>query len=470
MSIETWWEDLHREVSQANARTTSIFAKLQDTRRQLEAKLERITDKVGGGTDARERRTSVELHARVLDAFRRRQFSSLSVREQRYAAKQFEHVPAAEMQPFLAAHPSNWNTFASQCFRRFESFAQLQDRAAYTRLLCLAPESLRYLYVTGRPQDILVDRGPTAVAQLIHANDLCEAQRVLQGCGFDPTWDFTAIALAMWARIQVDQDGTFAAAWDSVTRNASVEAMLLPPLRGVKRSWFSPSLRPARIRGGVVSTSVFVSALFRAAYSRGVEPAEWNAFTENLLQSEFGDPRVPPESKGWSNLRRFDEASYFKFLELLISEDLSVFFEHAMSETRRKEFWLRYTKSVRRTVCILDRAMHERLTARLAGADKKLSAAMSRARKFKNKSGAHAFCLYFDQIVVVEFSEKGNAAQIYDRALFDAHFQSELETNQCPNHTHLKNPKIARDRIIHTHQTWESATRNVLARMGISPG
>lgn len=467
-----WIEGLRQQVVEANARTLSVFAKLQDSRRQVSAQLDRVVERIGRAADARERTTGVDLHGQILDAFRRRQFDGLSVREQRYAASQFDHVSAADMQPFLAAYPSNWNTFAAECFRRWESFARVADRAGYIRLLCLAPESVSYLHLTGRPQDIVADDGVTVVAKMIGGDDLCQARVGLQQRGFASTWAFTAVALAMWARLQVDRGHTFDAAWGAVTRDLVVESMIMPSLRGQNRSWFSPALRPARVRGGVVASSVFVSALLRAAYAKGVDPAQWNAFTENLLQSEFADPRVPPESTGWTTLKKFDEASYLKFLELLVSEDLTVFFEHAMSDRRRKDFWLRYLKSVRRTVCVLDRSTHARLTARLAGSDKKMSAAMSRARQFTSNGGsasAQVFCLYFDDVVVVEFSEKGNAAHLYDRAVFEKQFQRDLDSNHCGNHTHLKKPQLARERIIHTHSRWEDDTRAVLARMGINP-
>lgn len=468
-----WISSLQHQVAAATARTLSTFAKLHDARRQISAELDRVMERIDRAADARERAMDGELHSRVLDSLRRKQFGSLSAREQRYASRQFEHVPAANMQSFLTAHPSNWPMFVAECFRRWESFTAITDRGGYTRLLCLAPTSISYLHATGRPQDILADTGATVVAQTIRSTDLSEARLALHQKGYDSNWEFSAIALALCARIRIDHGLTFATAWDAVTRDPVVEAMLMPHLRGHKRSWFSQAARPARVRGGVVASAVFVSAMLRAAYATGVATAQWNMFTENLLASEFGDPRIPPESQGWSRLKNFDEPSYRKFLELLISEDLTVFFEHAMSERRRKEFWLRYLKSVRRTACILDRSTHARLTARLAGADKKMSAAMSRARKFISNGGsasAQAFCLYFDSVVIVEFSENGNAAHIYDRAVFDKHFQREIDSNQCANHTQLKKPKLMLERIIHTHTNWEHDTQRVLARMGVYPG
>ena len=176
MPSSTWLAGLQKQVAEANARTISTFAKLQDARRQISAQLDRVTEKFGRATDARERATGSEFHARVLDALRRKQFGTLSVREQRYASKQFDHVSAADMQLFLTAHPSNWPSFAAECFRRWEAFTYIADRAGYTRLLCLAPESVSYLHVTGRPQDILANTGATVVAQMIRGDDLCQAR------------------------------------------------------------------------------------------------------------------------------------------------------------------------------------------------------------------------------------------------------------------------------------------------------
>jgi hypothetical protein len=187
---------------------------------------------------------------------------------------------------------------------------------------------------------------------------------------------------------------------------------------------------------------------------------------------------MPPESRGWSKVKTFDEPAYLKFLELLISDDLEIFFAHAMTDVRRKNFWLMYLKSIQRTVCILDRGAYARLTKHLAGADKKMAAALSRARQFTTKGGpssAQAFCLYFKSIVIVEFSETGNAMYVYDRGVFEQSFQPDIyknknkNKNKCNGHSSLKVQRLARERIIHTHANWEAETRGALSRMSIVP-
>ena len=170
-------------------------------------------------------------------------------------------------------------------------------------------------------------------------------------------------------------------------------------------------------------------------------------------------------------MRTLDEPVYLKFLSELISDDLEIFFAYAMTDDRRRRFWLTYLKSIQRTVCILDRTAYARITKHLAGADKKMAAALSRARRFTSKGGlgyAQAFCLYFAAIVVVEFSETGNAMYIYDRAVFEKTFQTDIYNNKCSGHAKLKAPALARERIIHANTGWEADATAALSRMGIA--
>jgi hypothetical protein len=411
------------------------------------------------------------LHDRVLKALRTRRFQELSPREQRHTAKQFRHATPAQMQEFLAIHPANWLGFATECFRDFEQLSESPEFAGYTRLLCLAPPSVAFVHHLGRPQDVVGISGPTNVARKIKGANVCEARNALQGRGFDPAWSFTAVALAMWTKLFVDKGATFGRVWGDVARDLVVESMLLPRLEG-RLSWFSPEPRPVRVRGALAGSAVVVASLIQAAFASGVDPSQWSDFTERLLRSEFRDPRVPPDSLGWSKVRGFDPAAYNQFLEHLISEDLEVFFNHAMSDLRRKQFWLRYLKSIRRTVCVLDRSKHDQLTRQFAGADKKLTAAISRARQFTRRTasgGVHAFCLYFDSIVVVEFSETGNAAQIYQRAEFERRLGQPIHANQVSDHAKLKQPGLALERILHMGDEWEYKAQLQLQEQGIYP-
>jgi hypothetical protein len=260
-------------------------------------------------------------------------------------------------------------------------------------------------------------------------------------------------------------------------RDVVLEAMLLPRVRRVTgsdlKSWSSEVHRPARIRSVTYANAVFIAALLRAAARSAADANHWSVFTESLLRSDFGDPRVPPESPGWTEVKRVDRTSYDMFLEALISEDLEIFFAHAMQDPRRRQFWLRYLKSVRRTVCILDNVTHERLSRQFAGADKKMSAALSRARRFAKRGRTaipQAFCLYFDTCVVVEFSQTGNAAFIYSRDDFERTFERDVRIGALEGPEDLKHQSLRLERIIHQGPNWEQNADEKLHRLGIQRG
>jgi EH signature protein len=472
MTSNSWIDALRGQVAGASARSDSMFAKLHDERRQLGAQMDKLLDRLGNAAVAREAKVDSHLHERVLDAIRTGRSQTLSPREQRYGAKLFEHVSPDQMKALLHAQPSCWQRFATECFRRWEVLDETPDRTGYARLLCLAPSSVSFLHQAGRPQDLVTRDAPATVAKLVPGNDLVQARLALYQRGFDPSWSFTATVLAMSLRLRASQRGLFGTTWESLKRDLVSETMLLPRMPDRKQSWFAEQPRPARIRGSTVASAIVVATLIRAAYASEVDPVHRSEFTEKLLSSEFKDPRVPPESTGWAKTRTYDAPAYLRFLESLISDDLEIFFAHAMTDVRRENFWLRYLSSIRRTVCILDRSAYARLRATLAGADKKMAAALSRAKQFTTRGGAssaQAFCLYFDSVVIVEFSETGNAMYIYDRRVFEEQFQADIYSNRCSGHAGLKVQRIAKERLVHTHANWEAETRAALNRMGISP-
>lgn len=466
MTQTMWLDELRAKVEEANTATTSITSTLLRERHQISRQLEVSLRKLGTLVEAREQGTQ-ELHGRVLDAFKRQQFEPLSPRERRYAAKQFSHARPAEMQALLGSHPSLWPTFSSECFRQYEQLTSAPEFSAYQRLLSLAPDTIGFLHQFGRPQDIAGIHGPSIVARSVIGTDLTSAREQIHRRGFDATWAYSAIALAAWTRLRADNGATFAELWDPIARDPIAEAMLLPRQNG-KRAWFGTAERPSRVRGAVAANAMYVSALVRSASAHPNGASNWARFAEGLLASEFKDPRIPPESRGWQKLKEFDEGAYRGFLEHLISEDLQLFFEHAMDDKRRKRFWLQYLGAIRRTVCVLAPSTHSRLTQTFAGAEKKLAAAMSRARRFAS-GDVSAFCLYFDRYVIVEFSASGNAGQIYDRGIFEQNLERSVYGGGAKSAADLKSERLRRDRILHHAHKWEQDTAGDLARLAIYP-
>ena len=82
-----------------------------------------------------------------------------------------------------------------------------------------------------------------------------------------------------------------------------------------------------------------------------------------------------------------------------------------------------------------------------------------------------AFLMQFEgygkDFVIVEFSETGNAAHIYERKMFEA-TNVNFRTPQFDVNRHLKYKPHVVDRIIHNGQWWIGARRR-LADLGIWP-
>lgn len=63
--------------------------------------------------------------------------------------------------------------------------------------------------------------------------------------------------------------------------------------------------------------------------------------------------------------------------------------------------------------------------------------------------------------MIVEFSDTGNAAWIYERASFERLLQGEIDANRSLDHNHLKQRGILLDRIVH-RPGWEARAANRL--------
>lgn len=464
-----WIQALQGRVEMESTRTMSTFVELAQQRERVATKLTEALVRLGGGVDGRERVVDTARRERTLAALRSGHYVGLDGRDQRLAATMFDEVEPLQMQDFLLAHPTAWKSFATECMKRWDRLCQLVQQPMYSRLLCLSPKTLGFLHDSLRVTSIASLDGPAALAQILKGDDLGQARDDLQRRGFQTSWAYSASTLAAWLGRRSTKRNTFARTWLVLSRDPMLEAALLPPLASGPSSWFGAGQRPARVRKSVDAWATAVAALIRTAHQSGADSDAWNTFTEGLLRSTFGDPRIAFESQGWRRLRERDATAFQQFLEVLITEDITVFFEHAMSDQRRKAFWLRYLTSLRRTACVLNGSMHQRLHDRFAGSDKKLAAAISRAQRFRTTTGANAFCLYFDSIVIVEFSETGNAAQVYDRAVFQKHFEQDVYGNRCQGPAALKSKTLVTDRIIHTHSGWEDDTERVLRRFGIHP-
>src|SRR5688572_2129188 len=129
--MSTWIEALGTQVDEAGTRLISAFSRVAHEVRGLERSLDDAFERLGRLEASREQRAATDLHARVAAAFQSGDFEGLTRREQRYAAKRFERVPAARMRDLLAAHPGAWPTFATECFRRWDELVISGERDEY---------------------------------------------------------------------------------------------------------------------------------------------------------------------------------------------------------------------------------------------------------------------------------------------------------------------------------------------------
>jgi hypothetical protein len=140
-----------------------------------------------------------------------------------------------------------------------------------------------------------------------------------------------------------------------------------------------------------------------------------------------------------------------------------LFFRYAMDETDRERFWLRYLKQIRGTLVVLSRDRYQDIQRRI-GAEEAGRAMLCRARKAES-SGVSGFCLFFDRIVAVEFSEVGNAADLYPREQFTQQMLPALDPVRSVTAA-LKRRDFRSERLLH-HSGWQTDAAELLRRYGV---
>ena len=177
----------------------------------------------------------------------------------------------------------------------------------------------------------------------------------------------------------------------------------------------------------------------------------------------LGDPRLAVNRPHWTQVAPQAERL---FLSWLARDSIIFFFNTILPDTSenrlRKEFWLLYANQIRD----FQLAVSEQDSWKLkAIKDEKL-------RGFARVTHAttSAFLMQFEgfgkDLVIVEFSETGNAARIYNRKAFEA-TNVNFRTPQFDVTRHLKHKDYI-DRIIHNGQWWHGAAMR-LAELGIRP-
>ena len=180
-----------------------------------------------------------------------------------------------------------------------------------------------------------------------------------------------------------------------------------------------------------------------------------------LGDPKLGDPRLPANSDRWHGVE--DDARR-RFVQWLSQADIVFFFEHVMTRDQdwhgRKEFWLKYVRSLKQSRPLLNSTDR----ARLKGA---LSRGGAHSVHFGQTNGYSAFLLDFGPILVVEFSGVG-AIYVYRREVINE-VAPGFYTTPLFTDAKLKQRALCAHRKRHD-PGWQYEITNVLARYGVRQG
>lgn len=416
---------------------------------------------IAADREAREVASLAEMRERVLVQVRAGRLETLTRREAKAAAQMLSALGPTQMGRLLGARPELWGTFVEELLRSWDALDALPSPDAFLALAADAPDSVEVLDRRARAH-LLHRDGPRWLAARASWSSLDEARVSLERHHFKARWSYAAQALAHAARGIAERRG-FEAVWRELATAPALASTLLPQATRAGAPWFFGPAPPPR-SGSTIARALFVAQALESMQSGRASLDD--RFVGALLESELADPRVLPVSRGWSLVREAAPAAYETFLQSLIRDDLALFFEHAMHEPPRRDFWLHYLPSIRRTVCVMPSGIYRGLASRLATSDAKTRAALGRARQFTS-GDTSAFCLYFDRIVVVEFSKTGNAAYVYARSEFESRMEAQILDNQVLSLDDLKERERA-DRLSH-RGAWERKAHEYLRGHGILP-
>ena len=192
-----------------------------------------------------------------------------------------------------------------------------------------------------------------------------------------------------------------------------------------------------------------------------------------LDDARLGDPRRANENRlKWVGISEAER----RVIEWLSQLDIVFFFESVLPKGEdpqgRKEFWLQYVSAIKKSRPLLRREDKERLQRDLRETGLKLVHAGS----MDEWSTASAFLLDFGPLMVIEFSETGNACYVYRQKDVEK-VLADFWTSQPFAQRKLRRRDLAHERIVHRQRKspwhsggWEESAAQLLARFDIRPG
>lgn len=194
---------------------------------------------------------------------------------------------------------------------------------------------------------------------------------------------------------------------------------------------------------------------------------------DQVLLDAFGDPLGPAGLRAvevWRDIERSEDAGYRALLGRIARSDIEFFFQNLQQEDadERAEFWMGYVRTMRATRVFLARRDHASLLRKAnSAADPTYQQALRRAGRVK-ASGAQvpsSFIMWFDQLVAVEFSRKGNATYLYERDSFERTVAT-TDRMEIGSEADLKNRRLG-EKLVHMG-SWQRGFQDRLAELGIT--
>jgi EH_Signature domain len=174
------------------------------------------------------------------------------------------------------------------------------------------------------------------------------------------------------------------------------------------------------------------------------------------------DPRLPRNGPNWAGIT---ESARDIVIQWLSAEDIQLFFDHVLTNRNdphgRKPFWLKFKGRIKRSRPLLSALDESRWLANTATQKKPNFGRMDYS------CNTSAFLLDFGRLIVVEFSQVGNAVYVYEhREVPDLNesFWSQARFSLST----LKQQDRCIERMTHS-ALWQSKMRTLLAQFGIRP-
>jgi hypothetical protein len=258
---------------------------------------------------------------------------------------------------------------------------------------------------------------------------------------------------------------SIAAADELVQRDTRIgEKVVLSEFQWISDHLFTPLLSPDAYREAV--NKLIVSRMAESMPS-------FQSAVVGLVHADerLGDPRLPYSAPNWRKIPEGKE----RFLAWLAKETLQFFFDTLVPKNdrnrRRADFWLEYAKKQGK-IKDFQVAVSDEDRAKIRASRAKTIPSYSNIRGGK----ASAFLMVFEgwnrkEYVVIEFSDTGHAAYIYERDVFEANGAT-IRSNSFDMGDDLRRMNDAQDRILHlveTRERWETKARRKLADLGIRP-